>query len=222
MAAYARQAKDTELLKWVTEIKVRAERRAGQMLAEMEKNRGAEGTGSNQHEVRSHDVTAPPKLADLGITKNESSRWQKLAGVSDESFEHAVAAAKEVAGEVTTAAMLRVAEPPKPEAEKVTIDIPAAIPDGMIQIEQDRLDELRSNLQEALDDNNSMARVFEANDKLVAALDEAKRYREQNRILESRIAGLMNEKNEAIRAAKSWQNKFLKLEKQAGLVCSTI
>lgn len=97
-----------------------------------------------------------------------------------------------------------------------------AIPDGMIQIEQDRLDELRANLQEALDDNNSMARVFEANDKLVAALEEAKRYREQNRILESRIAGLMNEKNEAIRAAKSWQNKFLKLEKQAGLVCSTI
>lgn len=223
MAAYARQAKDTELLKWVTEIKVRAERRAGQMLAEMPKATGAQLNGGNA----GGPIVVPPAndtktLSDLGITKNESSRWQKLAGVSDESFEHAVAAAKEVAGEVTTAAMLRVAEPPKPEAEKVTIDIPAAIPDGMIQIEQDRLDELRSNLQEALDDNNSMARVFEANDKLVAALDEAKRYREQNRILESRIAGLMNEKNEAIRAAKSWQNKFLKLEKQAGLVCSTI
>lgn len=218
MAAYARQAKDTELLKWVTEIKVRAERRAGQMLAEMPKAKGEILRGTTMGPRESDAKT----LSELGITKNESSRWQKLAGVSDEKFEHAVAAAKEVAGEVTTAAMLRVAEPPKPEAEKVTIDIPAAIPDGMIQIEQDRLDELRANLQEALDDNNSMARVFEANDKLVAALDEAKRYREQNRILESRIAGLMNEKNEAIRAAKSWQNKFLKLEKQAGFVCSTI
>mgnify|MGYP003377696762 CR=1 FL=1 len=48
-------------------------------------------------------------LADIGISKNESSRWQKLAAVTDKQFEHAVAAAKEVAGEVTTAAMLRAA-----------------------------------------------------------------------------------------------------------------
>jgi len=36
------------------------------MTAALQKNRGAEGTGSNQHEVRSHDVTAPPKLAASG------------------------------------------------------------------------------------------------------------------------------------------------------------
>lgn len=119
-----------------------------------------------------------------------------------------------------------VAEYENEEAKSVPVvepeEVVAAIPKGMVQIEQSMLDELRANLQETLDDNNSMARVFDANDKLIAALDEAKRYREQNRILESRIAGLMNEKNTAIRAAKSWQNKFQKLEKQAGLVCSTI
>lgn len=120
MAAYARQAKDTELVQWATEIKVRAERRAGQMLAEMPKNAGAKGTGSNQHEVRSHDVTAPKTLADIGITKNESSRWQKLAAVSDAQFETAVAAAKEVAGEVTTAAMLRAAKADEPKAAETT------------------------------------------------------------------------------------------------------
>lgn len=110
MAAYARQARDTALVEWATEIKVRAERRAGQMLADMPKNEGAKGLGSNQHEVRSHDSTAPKTLAEIGISKNESSRWQKLAGVSDEKFESAVSAAKEVAGEVTTAAMLRIAK----------------------------------------------------------------------------------------------------------------
>lgn len=112
MAAYARQAKDTELVQWATEIKVRAERRAGQMLAEMPK-----ATGELRNSSRSHDGTATKTLADIGITKNESSRWQKLAAVTDTQFEEAVSAAKEVAGEVTTAAMLRAAkacEPPKP------------------------------------------------------------------------------------------------------------
>ena len=36
---------------------------------------------------------------------------------------------------------------------------------------------------------------------------EIKRYREQVRVLESRINGLMGEKNAAIRAAKTWQRK---------------
>jgi len=118
MAAYARQAKDTEMIAWVTEIKVRAERRAGQLLAGMDKRDGGHASKSR---ARSHDGTELPKsLADMGISKNESSRWQKLAGVSDDKFEHAVAAAKEIAGEVTTAAMLRAtkaAKPAKPKAE---------------------------------------------------------------------------------------------------------
>lgn len=118
MAAYARQAKDVELITWATEIKVRAERRAGQMLAEMPKRDGGDAA---RVKARSHDVTeVPATLADLGVTKNESSRWQKLAAVTDEQFESAVAAAKDVAGEVTTAAMLRAAkaaDPEKPAAE---------------------------------------------------------------------------------------------------------
>jgi hypothetical protein len=62
-------------------------------------------------------------------------------------------------------------------------------------------------LEELQAENESMTRVLDANDQVIAALAEAKRYREQNRILEERIRGLMNEKNGAIRAAKSWQRK---------------
>ena len=105
MAAYARQAQDKELLQWATEIKVRAERRAGEMMRDMEKNTGNKGQFTGSTIVV---PPAPPTLADMGISKNESSRWQKLAAVSNEKFEEAVAAAKEVAGEVTTAYLLKV------------------------------------------------------------------------------------------------------------------
>lgn len=72
----------------------------------------------------------------------------------------------------------------------------------------ERMEEMGSQLRTLLEDNESMSRVFEANDQVVAALAEAKRFREQNRILEERIRGLMNEKNEAIRHAKGWRRRF--------------
>lgn len=106
MAAYAKQAKDTKLVEWATEIKVRAERKAGQMLAELNLKPGPKIIGST--------------LLPIDVSKTQSSRWQKLASVPDEQFEQAVSAAKEVAGEVTTAAMLRIeraqnSKPVKPE-----------------------------------------------------------------------------------------------------------
>lgn len=112
MAAYARQAQDKELLQWATEIKVRAERRAGEMMRDTEKNKGSKGQLLGRDSSGGTMMLPPenntPTLADMGISKNESSRWQKLAAVSDEKFEEAVAAAKEVAGEVTTAYLLKV------------------------------------------------------------------------------------------------------------------
>ena len=63
-----------------TEIKLRAERRAGELLAEMPKNQGsvAGKTGLKARPV----LDSTPKLSDLGISKDESSRWQKLANPS--------------------------------------------------------------------------------------------------------------------------------------------
>jgi len=115
MAAYARQAKDTELVQWATEIKVRAERKAGELLAGMEKSKGSKfnGRAPDGSVRRSHDDTAQT-LADVGVTKVQSSRWQSLAGMSDEHFETAVATAKETAGQVTTAFMLREASGTRP------------------------------------------------------------------------------------------------------------
>ena len=70
-----------------------------------------------------------------------------------------------------------------------------------------RLAETATDLAGLVEDNEVMARVFEADDKVVAALAEAKRHRELNRLLNERVNGLLNEKNEAIRAAKSWKRR---------------
>lgn len=105
MAAYARQSKDTELIAWATEIKVRAERKAGELLAQMEKAKGGDPT-LYQHARGDRPAT----LAEIGLTQNDSSRYQSLASMSEEHFETAVATAKDTAGQVTTAFMLREAE----------------------------------------------------------------------------------------------------------------
>lgn len=111
MAAYARQAKDSELIQYATEIKVRAERRCGELLSRTEKNTGARGIGTGA--LASSEGT-PPTLAAMGLTYDESSRYQQLAAMPAEHFETAVATAKATAGEVTTAFMLREAKKAKP------------------------------------------------------------------------------------------------------------
>jgi len=90
---YARQAQNVEAERRACEIRLRAERKAGQLLAAMEKAKGAAGNPSGRGApiVRSHDVTTQT-LADLGISKNQSSRWQKLASVPKLEFETALAA----------------------------------------------------------------------------------------------------------------------------------
>ena len=105
MAAYARQAKDTELVEWATEIKVRAERRAGELLRDVERAQGNKRAGDKG------TMGFQATLAQNDIAPTTAKRWQKLAAVSDERFEQAVRAAKEVAGEVTTAALLRLNAP---------------------------------------------------------------------------------------------------------------
>lgn len=83
------------------ELKLRAERKAGALLAEMEKP-------VNQHGGN----TMLPLLADLGITKMQSSRWQQEAKVADDVFEKFVAKTIESGEELTQSALLKVARGP--------------------------------------------------------------------------------------------------------------
>jgi hypothetical protein len=56
-----------------------------------------------------HAATDPPTLAELGITKAQSRRWQRLAKIPDEVFEQYLHVTKAAGKEVTEAGLLRYA-----------------------------------------------------------------------------------------------------------------
>jgi N6-adenosine-specific RNA methylase IME4 len=106
--AYARQAKDHALITLATEIRMRAERRAGELLAEMEKNKGAVPGRTGRKGKPVLDDT--PKLSDLGINKTQSSRWQRLAALDAETFENRVRRASTASYDRMTARFVKEAE----------------------------------------------------------------------------------------------------------------
>jgi hypothetical protein len=119
---YAKQAGDFGLQNQAAEIRLFAERRAGRLLLDMTKNPGTRGEGrpsKGGRNRRSSSTTAyPPKLTDLGISKDQSSKWQRMAQMMDDAtFEKALKLAKEGDEELTSAALLRaVKEVLKPKA----------------------------------------------------------------------------------------------------------
>jgi hypothetical protein len=81
--AYFKQAKNTEAERRACEIRLRAERKAGQLLAKMEKAKGGQPYQSGG------TMGSPKTLKALGVSPDQSSRWQALAGVPEEDFEAA-------------------------------------------------------------------------------------------------------------------------------------
>lgn len=100
---YARQARNIEAERRACEIRLRAERRCGQLLQQMEKAKGGQPKNPSQHAS-----TSAAPLADLGISHSQSSRWQKLAAIPDGEFEAVLAGANRP----TTAGL--IAEPAGP------------------------------------------------------------------------------------------------------------
>ena len=102
---YARQAKNTEMVRQCAEIRVRAERKTGELLAQMNKAKGAREPGTNRGATLSEAPTASKTLGDLGISRDQSSQWQRLAEMPEDQFEAAIANAPIA----TTEGLLRAA-----------------------------------------------------------------------------------------------------------------
>lgn len=82
LRAYGRMANDIQLEIDAAEIRLRAERRLGLMLADTPLHKGGRPkTGSDEEPV------SAPTLADLGIDKKLSARSQRLGGIAEQAFD---------------------------------------------------------------------------------------------------------------------------------------
>ena len=108
------------------EIKLRAERRGGGLLKDREKH-----PGGRPAQNLSDDRTGLPTLPDLGITRNQSSSWQKIAAMPERDFERHIAETKQTEKELTTATLCRALARP-PTACAVAVQAPAIAPESMI------------------------------------------------------------------------------------------
>ena len=90
-----------------TQLRLRADRRMGDALAEMQKNEGGRPRESG-------DTTSPvsdaPTYAELGVDKKMASRCQALAGIGSEVFEAILEGHERQGVPVTNASVMRIAE----------------------------------------------------------------------------------------------------------------
>ena len=82
MQAYARQARDPELIQFAAEVQLRAKRRGGELLKALAERGERDPGGRGRIECR-----PALKLADLGVSKSQSARWQKIAALPESAFE---------------------------------------------------------------------------------------------------------------------------------------
>lgn len=109
MRAYAKQAKDIDMQNWAAEIRIRAERKLGEMLP------GAVSQGSGMKK-KSHDESSLT-LAELGVTPSMSSRAQIMAKVPEKEFEAAITEHKERQQELTSTTIRRLHASAKKQEE---------------------------------------------------------------------------------------------------------
>lgn len=88
--AYARQAKDKQMLIGATELRFRAERRLGEMIAAQKETVGLGQPGVKPQLGSENELNRRATLAEAGIDKKLSSRAQKMAAIDDVSFDESL------------------------------------------------------------------------------------------------------------------------------------
>ena len=98
------QAKEAP--KWIRqaeEIKLRAERKAGELLKEKVREPGERDDHIQIYEA---NIFEKPKLSEIKITPVQSSNWQRIADIPEDKFEEYIQTEKEI----TTSGVVKLAK----------------------------------------------------------------------------------------------------------------
>lgn len=154
---YARQAKNIDAERRACEIRLRAERKAGELDKVRDKPKGSPGNQYTGPLPPGNGSNSPPTLRDLGVSAKQAHTWRKLHDVPEEQFEEALAADTKP----TTTGIIASA---KPEPEVVPVSKEALWLWGRLRdFERDGLfdrppaDVLLTMTAEMLDDTHRLA-----------------------------------------------------------------
>jgi hypothetical protein len=93
MREYARQSQNTQLEADAFEVRKRAERRLGELIAEQKSTKEGLAKGGQPYQStgsRKEPVDRTPTLRDAGISRKLSSKSQKLAAMPERAFQEAL------------------------------------------------------------------------------------------------------------------------------------
>ena len=213
MRLYAKQANDTELEQWAAEIKLRAQRAIGEISAGLEKQK-------NQAALPSGGKSKNEALKDAGISTSTANRYEKLASIPDADVEALIAQHKDDGKPVSAKAVLATLAKPNPvetkspELEPVATPEVADVPQSEVDRLREHINELADHLEATMSENETLLRVVESDDKVLAALEEVKRYKAVAESAERTLAGKNGEYIERAKAVTYWQNRANRFEKE--------
>ena len=199
--AYARQAKNDDMIRWATEIKLRAERRVGELLAETERAKG----GNPKLTPTLEAWVGNPTLAEVGITPKQSSQFQAIASIPEQQFEKAVTTGKE-----TTASLVRKSPKKVKSGAEAKVKKPRKAKEEKPPREDTK--ELADALESAHFQIGKLEALVESLKKDDLAKEVAKWHLKWDQ-LEGRLRQCMDGKNEAQREAKYAKDLLTKIRK---------
>lgn len=105
LRVYVKAASDSlKAANAAAEIKLRAERKAGEMLEQRDN-----AQGRNLRSKQDPDTMSGSSLKELGVSDKQSSRWQREARVAADDFEEYLRDCQKSGREVTQAGLLKIA-----------------------------------------------------------------------------------------------------------------
>lgn len=109
MRAYAKQIGESlGVQNDLAEIKIRAERKAGELINEMDLSKGGRPSNQDDSQKDTNVVNDTKTYKELGITSMQSQRWRDIAYISEEDFESKIVDIKSSSKELTSSDIIKV------------------------------------------------------------------------------------------------------------------